>query len=58
MTNRVRYDMQFRQDFSNGELFDSSTLNHRVLMLISERMPLIGEEIKSCTPFINISNEI
>lgn len=58
MTNRLRYDMRFRQDFGEGELFDSFSFNHRVRMLIGVRIPLKGEEIKSGTPFLNVSNEI
>lgn len=58
MTNRIRYDMRYRQDFGNGELFDSFTFNHRVRLLIGLRIPLYGEKIMQGAPFLNISNEI
>jgi len=58
MINRVRYDMRYRQDFSDGRLDDSFTLTHRLRMLISMRWPLKGYEIKGGTPFINLSNEL
>ncbi len=58
MTNRLRYDMRYRQDFGRGELFDSFSFNHRVRLLIGLRIPLYGEKIMNGTPFLNISNEI
>ncbi|MGY6560546.1 MAG: DUF2490 domain-containing protein [Luteibaculaceae bacterium] len=58
MTNRIRYDARFRQNFAEGALLDDFSFNHRMRMLISMRFPLIGNEIKGGTPFINVSNEI
>lgn len=58
MTNRIRYDMRYRQDFGNGELFDTYSFNHRIRILIGMRIPLYGEKIMRGTPFLSVTNEI
>jgi hypothetical protein len=58
MINRVRYDMRFRQDFADGELFDDFTFNHRLRLLIGLRQHFSRNKVLNGTPFVNLSNEV
>lgn len=58
MINRVRYDMRFRQDFANGELFNDFSFNHRLRMLIGLRHHFDDKKVLQGTPFVNLSNEV
>ena len=58
MINRVRYDLRFRQDFSNGELSNTFTFNHRLRMLIGLRQHFAKKSLLSGTPFVNLTNEV
>lgn len=58
MINRLRYDMRFRQNFAEGELYDNFTFNHRLRLLLGLRFHFQNLNLFEGTPFVNISNEV
>lgn len=58
ITNRIRYDLRYRQSLVAGSPVEGFDFNHRLRFLVGMRWPLKGLEIKGGTPFLNLSNEI